>query len=41
LPLSGGEQQRLELATHMAEKGGVYILDELTTGLHLAAYVGT
>jgi excinuclease UvrABC ATPase subunit len=34
--LSGGEQQRLRLATHMAEKGGVYVLDEPTTGLHLA-----
>jgi excinuclease UvrABC ATPase subunit len=34
--LSGGERQRLELATHMAEKGGVYVLDEPTTGLHLA-----
>ncbi|MDQ2960110.1 MAG: excinuclease ABC subunit UvrA [Candidatus Dormibacteraeota bacterium] len=34
--LSGGERQRLKLATHMAEKGHVYVLDEVTTGLHLA-----
>ncbi|HEX9643027.1 MAG TPA: excinuclease ABC subunit UvrA [Acidimicrobiia bacterium] len=34
--LSGGERQRLKLATHMAEKGGVYVLDEPTIGLHLA-----
>jgi excinuclease UvrABC ATPase subunit len=34
--LSGGERQRLKLATHMAEQGGVYILDEPTAGLHLA-----
>ncbi|NYV74127.1 excinuclease ABC subunit UvrA [Streptomyces sp. UH6] len=34
--LSGGERQRLKLATHMGEPGGVYVLDEPTTGLHLA-----
>ncbi|MDQ6697659.1 MAG: excinuclease ABC subunit UvrA [Actinomycetota bacterium] len=34
--LSGGERQRLKLGTQMAEKGGVYVLDEPTAGLHLA-----
>ena len=34
--LSGGERQRLKLAVHLGESGGVYVLDEPTTGLHLA-----
>ncbi|MGY1651182.1 ATP-binding cassette domain-containing protein [Geodermatophilus sp. SYSU D01119] len=34
--LSGGERQRIKLATNMAGKGEVYVLDEPTTGLHLA-----
>ena len=34
--LSGGERQRLRPATHMGDKGGIVVLDEPTTGLHLA-----
>ncbi len=34
--LSGGERQRLKLAAHLGDEGGVYVLDEPTTGLHLA-----
>ncbi|QNK81955.1 excinuclease ABC subunit UvrA [Nakamurella sp. PAMC28650] len=37
--LSGGERQRIKLATRMVDKGtlpGLYVLDEPTTGLHLA-----
>ncbi len=34
--LSGGERQRLKLATHLVDTGGVLVLDEPTTGLHLA-----
>jgi len=34
--LSGGERQRIKLAIQMGESGDVYVLDEPTTGLHLA-----
>ncbi|HWI42430.1 MAG TPA: excinuclease ABC subunit UvrA [Nocardioides sp.] len=34
--LSGGERQRVKLALHLRDEGGIYVLDEPTTGLHLA-----
>jgi excinuclease UvrABC ATPase subunit len=34
--LSGGERQRIKLATVLHQKGAVYVLDEPTTGLHMA-----
>jgi len=34
--LSGGERQRLKLAMHLGGRGRVLVLDEPTTGLHLA-----
>src|SRR6202007_2089810 len=34
--LSGGERQRLKLATHMGDRGRIYVLAEPTNGLHLA-----
>lgn len=34
--LSGGERQRIKLVTEMSERGGIFVLDEPTVGLHLA-----
>jgi excinuclease UvrABC ATPase subunit len=34
--LSGGERQRLKLAMHLGDDGGIYVLDEPSSGLHLA-----
>lgn len=33
--LSGGESQRLKIATVLKKTGGLYVMDELTTGLHM------
>jgi excinuclease UvrABC ATPase subunit len=34
--ISGGEGQRLKLATELHKQGSVYVMDEPTTGLHLS-----
>lgn len=33
--LSGGERQRIKLVTEMNDRGGIFVLDEPTVGLHL------
>lgn len=34
--LSGGECQRIKLASELHKKGNIYVMDEPTTGLHMA-----
>ena len=34
--LSGGECQRIKLATELHKRGSVYVIDEPTTGLHMS-----
>ena len=34
--LSGGERQRIKLAKNLGKKGGIIVMDEPTTGLHMS-----